>query len=104
MIVNGWNVTEERALWMGKTEPDDGGVSHVLVAKVGLEQPAEDAERGLYLRLMLDGEPQAVLVMQGETWDDDHRAFAQRTPAREFVEHAVELVVANRGAGQKNRS
>ena len=111
MIINGWKTTEDQAMWMGQTEPDPRGETHTIMVLVGCQQspdpdlldarnqehqlPVAEPTQGMCLRLLLDGEPQALLEMGGDM-DVPLDRFVRENPAQVIAELAVETVVRDR--------
>ena len=100
MLLNGWNVTEEAGVWMGQTEEDPQGNTHVLMGILRRETPQGAAQEGLFLKLVLDGEPESMLEMGGGNFEEDMdvEEFARGNPARKCVEDSMQLVVDARQA------
>ena len=114
-LTNGWKMADDTLTWMGQAEPDPHGKEHTLMAVVRMEaEPPEMPEAGLedqdprgrmpeesfgggfYLRLLLDGEPQTVLLFDGPVWGESIPDFARRNPAGVCIDKVIQVVQANR--------
>ena len=113
-LTNGWKMADDVLTWVGHTGPDPQGKNHTLTAVVRMEpEPPEMPEagpepqdprgrmpedkygEGFYLRLMLDGKPQTVLMFDGPVWGESIPDFARRNPADDCIGRVIQVVQAN---------
>ena len=96
MLLNGWNVTEEGAVWTGETREDPLGESHALMLVARRDCPPGAEQEGLFIKLLLDGELQTIFQMLNRYADMEPDEFARNKPAEAYVMELLGDLVESR--------
>ena len=116
MIRNGWRLSDGKAIWIAQTEPDPQGNSHTIMVVVGHEEfpdprmgeamaasrqrgeevPIPEPGEGLFLKLMFDGQPRAMMQLGG-AFDLPLEKFVELNRPEGLAESAIEMVIARKG-------